>query len=71
MKLGKVIKRNDRFGADVGFHFGTFLRKEEGMSSKFQTKCGGVFSFLSILILISASIYFCVQMFNKVNNTVN
>jgi len=35
MKLMRTIKRNDIFGADVGFHFGTFLKKEKGMSSKF------------------------------------
>ena len=60
MKLMRTIKRNDIFGADVGFHFGTFLKKEKGMSSKFQTECGGIFSFLSFGILIGATIFYSI-----------
>ena len=32
MKIAKFLKSHDQFGAQVGFHFGTYLHSEEGMS---------------------------------------
>jgi hypothetical protein len=33
MIIGEFLKKNDRFGPQVGFHFGTYLGKEDRRST--------------------------------------
>ena len=65
MLLGKLLKKVDIFGSDVGLHFGRWVTKDKGHKVTYKTEIGGFITCFCLMACLAAGVQQIMLLFSK------